>query len=148
MDSWIYIWLVLLVATLILEGITVGLTSIWVSGGALAALIVAFLHGPEWLQVTVFFVVTFILLFFTRPWAMKYFNNKRIRSNYEETIGKEVRVIEHVDNRLETGKVIYNGMEWTARSLNDDETFEPDEYAIVENVVGVKLIIKKKKLKY
>lgn len=144
MDSWIYIWLVLLVATLILEGVTVGLTSIWVSGGAFAALIVAFLHGPEWLQVTVFFVVTFILLFFTRPWAMKYFNNKRIRSNYEETIGKEVRVIERVDNRLETGKVIYNGMEWTARSLNDDETFEPDEYAIVENVVGVKLIIKRK----
>ena len=144
MDSWIYIWLVLLVATLILEGVTVGLTSIWVSGGAFAALIVAFLHGPEWLQVTVFFVVTFILLFFTRPWAMKYFNNKRVRSNYEETIGKEVRVIERVDNHLETGKVIYNGMEWTARSFNDDETFEPDEYAIVENVVGVKLIIKRK----
>ena len=144
MDSWIYIWLVLLIGTLILEGITVGLTSIWVSGGAFIALIIAFLGGPEWLQVTAFFVVTFILLFFTRPWAMKYLNSKRVRSNYEETIGREVRVIERVDNHLETGKALYNGMEWTARALNEDEYFEVDELAIVANIVGVKLILKKK----
>jgi membrane protein implicated in regulation of membrane protease activity len=144
MDNWLYFWLILLVATLILEGITVGLTSIWVSGGALAALIVAALHGPVWLQAVVFFAVTFVLLYFTRPWAMKYLNSKRVRSNYEETLGQEVRVLEKVNNRMETGKAIYNGMEWTARALHDDEIFEVDEQAIVAEVVGVKLILRKK----
>ena len=144
MENWLYFWLILLVATLILEGITVGLTSIWVSGGALAALIVAALHGPVWLQAVVFFAVTFVLLYFTRPWAMKYLNSKRVRSNYEETLGQEVRVLEKVDNRMETGKAIYNGMEWTARELHDDEIFEVDEQAIVAEVVGVKLILRKK----
>ena len=144
MDSWIYIWLVLLIGAILLEIITVGLTSIWMAGGALVALIIAALGGPTWLQVISFFVVTFVLLFFTRPWAVKYLNTKRVRTNYEETIGKEVRVIERVDNHMETGKVIYNGMEWTARSSEDEEIFEADEFAIVENVVGVKLIIKRK----
>ena len=145
MESWIYIWLVLLVGSVILEIVTVGLTSIWVAGGALVALIVAALGGPTWLQVLSFFVVTLILLFFTRPWAMKHLNNHRVLSNYEETIGKEVRVLERIDNRLETGKVIYNGMEWTARALNEEEIFEVDEFAIVEKVAGVKLIVSKDK---
>lgn len=144
MDSWIYIWLVLLIGAILLEIITVGLTSIWMAGGALVALIIAALGGPTWLQVISFFVVTFVLLFFTRPWAVKYLNAKRVRTNYEETIGKEVRVIERVDNHMETGKVIYNGMEWTARSFNDDEYFEADELAKVADVSGVKLILKKK----
>ena len=144
MDSWLYMWLILLIATLILEGVTVGLTSIWVSGGALAALVVCACHGPVWLQVVVFFAVTFVLLFFTRPWAMKYLNNKRVRSNYEDTIGREVRIIETVDNHKETGKAILNGMEWTARALHSDELFEVDELAYVADVSGVKLILRKK----
>ncbi len=144
MESWIYIWLVLLIGSILLEIVTVGLTSIWMAGGALVALIIAALGGPTWLQVISFFVITFVLLFFTRPWAVKYLNTKRVRTNYEETIGKEVRIIERVDNHMETGKAIYNGMEWTARSTNDDEYFEVDELAIVADVAGVKLILKKK----
>lgn len=144
MENWLYFWLILLIATLILEGVTVGLTSIWVSGGALAALIVAALHGPVWLQAVVFFAVTFVLLYFTRPWAVKYLNSKSVKSNYEETLGQEVRILEKVDNHKETGKAIYNGMEWTARALHDDEIFEVDEQAIVAEVVGVKLILRKK----
>ena len=35
-------------------------------------------------------------------------------------------------------------MEWTARALNEDETFEEGTLAIVANVVGVKLILKRK----
>ena len=144
MESWIYIWLVLLIGSILLEIVTVGLTSIWMAGGALVALIIAALGGPTWLQVLSFFVITFVLLSFTRPWAVKHLNNKRVRSNYEETLGKEVRVIERVDNHMETGKAIYNGMEWTARSLNDEEFFEVDELATVADVAGVKLILKKK----
>ena len=144
MNPWMMTWLMLIIVTLGVEIATVGLTAIWLTGGALAALIVNALHGPVWLQVVVFFAVTFILLYFTRPWAMKFLNSKRTRTNYEETIGREVRVIERVDNHAETGRVIYNGMEWTARALNEDDTFEEGTLAIVANVVGVKLIIRRK----
>ncbi|MCR5099497.1 MAG: NfeD family protein [Lachnospiraceae bacterium] len=144
MNPWMITWLILAIVTLVVELMTVGLTSIWLTGGALAALIANALHAPVWLQVVIFFVVTFGLLYFTRPWAIKYLNSKRTRTNYEETIGREVRVIERVDNHADTGRAVYNGMEWTARALNEDETFEEGTLAIVANVVGVKLILKRK----
>lgn len=143
MNEWLFIWLGVIVVTLIIEIITVGLTSIWVTGGGLAALVVCALGGHWGLQIVVFFVVAFVLIYFTRPWALKYLESRKTVTNYEETIGKEVRVIEAVDNRQGTGKAIYNGMEWTARAREDEVTFDADELAKVVAVEGVKLILEK-----
>ena len=66
-DSYITIaWLVFLIILLIVEIITVGLTSIWAAGGALAALIQNILGLSLMWQVAAFFAVTFVLLIFTR----------------------------------------------------------------------------------
>ena len=144
MDEWLWIWLGVIIITIIVEIITVGLTSIWLTGGALAALIVCALGGHWGLQLAVFFIVTFLLLYFTRPWAIKHFNNKKVKTNYEEALGKEVRVTQLVDNRQGSGKAIYNGMEWSARAAEDDVTFAPEELAQVKRVEGVKLVLVKK----
>ena len=62
-DSYITIaWLVFLIILLIVEIITVGLTSIWAAGGALAALILNILGLSLMWQVAAFFAVTFVLL--------------------------------------------------------------------------------------
>ena len=55
-----------------------------------------------------------------------------------------VRVIEEVDNRKESGKVLYNGMEWTARAAEDQDVFAVDEQAVVSEIRGVKMILKRK----
>ncbi len=143
MDSWMYIWLGTIIVTLVIEIITVGLTSIWLTGGGVAALIVCGLGGPWYLQLAAFFIVTFLLLYFTRPWAMKYINSRKTSTNYEEAIGRQVRVVEKVENHMDTGKVIYNGIEWTARAKDDAVLFEPEEMAKVVDVQGVKLILEK-----
>ena len=106
-------------------------------------MVVCLLGGHWGLQLAVFFVVTFILIYFTRPWALKYIESRKTATNYEEVIGKTVRIIEDVDNVKETGKAIYNGMEWTARAKEDTETFSMDEQARVVGVQGVKLILEK-----
>lgn len=113
------------------------------TGGALGALIVSALKGPVWLQLAAFFVITGVLLFFTRPWAVKFLNRRRIETNVNSMVGRGVRVIERVENSHETGKVICNGMEWTARSAENDVIFEPEEVAEVVQVSGVKLILKR-----
>ncbi|MDD6192897.1 MAG: NfeD family protein [Lachnospiraceae bacterium] len=143
MNDWVFIWLAVIILTIIIEIITVGLTSIWLTGGGIAALVVCLLGGHWGLQLAVFFVVTFILIYFTRPWALKYIESRKTATNYEEVIGKTVRIIEDVDNVKETGKAIYNGMEWTARAKVDTETFSMDEQARVVGVQGVKLILEK-----
>ena len=63
LSDWMYVWLAVVLVTAIIEIITVGLTSIWVSGGALAALIVCLCGGHPALQIAVFFIVTFLLLY-------------------------------------------------------------------------------------
>ena len=91
-------WLILLIVAIVTEVITLGLTTIWFAGGALAAIFVAVLHGPLWLQIVLFFLVSLLLLFFTRPVAVKYFNKDRVRTNVESMIGKQAIVISEIDN--------------------------------------------------
>ena len=143
-DSYITIaWLALLIILLIIEIITVGLTSIWAAGGALAALLLNILGFPLAGQIIVFFVVTFVLLYFTRPFAVKYINTQRVKTNYEGIIGKTIRITETVDNISQTGTAVVNGQEWTVRAEKDGDILEPDTLAKVVNIAGVKLIVRK-----
>lgn len=143
-DSYITIaWLALLIILLIIKIITVGLTSIWAAGGALAALLLNILGVPLAGQIIVFFVVTFVLLYFTRPFAVKYINTQRVKTNYEGIIGKTIRITETVDNISQTGTAVVNGQEWTVRAEKDGDILEPDTLAKVVNIAGVKLIVRK-----
>ena len=143
-DSYITIaWLGLLILLLIIELITVGLTSIWAAGGALAALILNILGLSLVWQIVAFFVVTFVLLIFTRPFAVRFINTQREKTNYEGIIGKTIRIAERVDNMRQTGMAVVNGQEWTVRAQEDQEILEPETLAKVVNISGVKLIVKK-----
>ena len=142
-DSYITIaWLVLLIILLIVEIITVGLTSIWAAGGALAALLLNILGLSLMWQVAAFFAVTFVLLIFTRPFAVRFINTQREKTNYEGIIGKTIRIAGRVDNIRQTGMAIVNGQEWTVRAERDDLILEPEMLAKVVNISGVKLIVK------
>ena len=121
-DSYITIaWLGLLIILLIIEIITVGLTSIWAAGGALAALILNILGLSLVWQVIAFFAVTFVLLIFTRPFAVRFINTQREKTNYEGIIGKTIRIAERVDNIRQTGMAVVNGQEWTVRAEDEQE---------------------------
>ena len=134
-----FVWLGLLVIFLLIEMATVGLVTIWMAGGALAALILELAGLSFWWQIW----VSFVLLIFTRPFAVKYINSHHEKTNYEEIIGKVVRITERVDNLKETGTAVINGLEWTARAERDEEIIEPGDQAEVVRISGVKVIVKK-----
>ncbi|MDE7310042.1 MAG: NfeD family protein [Eubacterium sp.] len=138
----IFLWLALMVIFIIVEIITVGLTSIWFAGGALVSLISALVGWNVMIQVILFFAVSFVLLFCTRPFALKYVKPHNVKTNYEEMIGKEVRVTERIDNRNGTGTAVCNGQEWTARSAADGHVIEAGTTAQVVEIKGVKLYVK------
>lgn len=143
-DSYITIaWLVFLILLLIIEIITIGLTSIWAAGGALAALILNILGVSLLWQIVAFFAVTFVLLCFTRPFAVKFINTQREKTNYEGIIGKTIRIAETVDNISQSGMAVVNGQEWTVRAEKESEIFPPGTLAKVINIEGVKLIVRK-----
>lgn len=141
------VWLSLVVVLLIIELITVGLTTIWFAAGSAAAFMVSLAGlGIVW-QIGVFLIVSIVLFVFTRPWAMKYVNKNREKTNYEGMIGKTVKVTQRISNLDQTGKAVYDGQEWTARSQEDHLVIEEGSQAEVVKIEGVKLIVREKEEK-
>ena len=137
----VFIWLIVLILTILLEVATMGLTSIWFAGGALVAVFAAMLNAPIWLQIIMFFVVSLLLLFSTRPIAVKYFNKNRTKTNVDSLIGKQAIVIADIDNLKATGQVAVNGQEWSARGPESDSRIEKGAVVRITAVNGVKLIV-------
>ncbi len=137
------IWISLFIVLLLIEIFTVGLTTIWFSIGALAAAGANTLGADLGVQIILFFAVSIILMLLTRPWAAKYLNRNRLKTNYESKIGEIIKITERVDNLKQTGKSIVDGQEWTVRSQDDNVILEKDDLAKVITVSGVKLIVEK-----
>lgn len=135
------IWIILIIVFAVGEIITVGLTSIWFAGGALAALLVSALGANEIVQVIVFVAVSLLLLFFTRPWALKYLKPHLTRTNYEEALEQKVNVTETIDNTKGMGTAVLKGQEWTARAYEDGMVLEAGTIARVKEIRGVTLYV-------
>ena len=140
----VYVWLAALVLFVVMEIATMGLTTIWFAGGALIALILAMLEVSFYVQLGVFLVISIVLLVSTRPLAMKFFNAERVKTNVNSIIGKQAIVVAQINNLKEEGQVIVNGMEWSARSYEEERIIPTGAVVEVKEIRGVKVIVKEK----
>lgn len=134
------IWLVVLAILLVIEFLTLGLTTVWFAGGALVAFLVSLAGGPLWLQLLLFIAVSVVLLLFTRPLAMKYLNKDVQKTNVDSIPGEKGIVTATIDNLKAEGQVTIKGMEWSARA-KDGNVIEKGKVVRVTSVEGVKLIV-------
>lgn len=133
MKSAAFFWLVLLVVFLIAEAACpIHLVSIWFALGALGA--------PVWLQITLFVVVSGVLLALLWPLAKKFLNSKVTATNVDSVVGSVGRVTADIDNVEARGQVKLGGMEWTARSTSGDPISVGTEVR-VDRVEGVKVYV-------
>lgn len=138
-------WLVVLVVLVIVEIATMGLTTIWFAGGALVAMIAAAVGAPVFIQIPLFLIVSFLLLYFTRPIAVRYFNRDRTRTNVESMLGRKGIVTGAIDNLNGQGQVTVGGMPWSARSASDSVKIPAGAVVTIQAVHGVKLIVEETK---
>lgn len=134
-------WLVLLIILLGIEAYTLGLTTIWFAGGALAAIISSGFGAPASVQIVLFFAISVILLAFTRPVALKYFNKGIVKTNIESIIGSQCLITEEVNNRQGKGKAVLNGQEWSARAVSKSSVIPTGTLVTISSINGVKLIV-------
>ena len=139
--KWLVIWLIVAAVMVVLEMISMGLTSIWFAGGAVCAAILSLTDCHWIIQAIVFGVVSVVLLFTTRPIAQKHLMKTPEKTNLDSLIGKKVLVLEEINNIKASGVVILNGVEWTARSKSDDVIIQKDKTVVIEAIDGVKLIV-------
>lgn len=137
----VIIWTVLLVVLVAIEVATMGLTTIWFAAGALAATIAAACNAPLFIQIALFLIVSVLMLVFTRPVAVKYFNKDRVRTNVESLVGQKGIVTGEINNLKGCGQVTLNGMEWTARSVLQGCVIPEGSVVVVKEIHGVKLIV-------
>ena len=131
-------WLIAMIVLLGIEVATLGLTTIWFAGGCLAAFAAALLGAGTAAQILVFFLV---LLFVTRPIAVKYFNRERTRTNVDSLIGRTAVVTQDIDNLKGTGAAVVNGQTWTARAREDGQKLAEGTVVKICSISGVKLIV-------
>ena len=138
------IWLGILAVLLIIEGLTTALTTIWFAGGARAAAVAAGFGAGIVPQLLLFFAVSLVLLFFTRPVALKLMNKDTEKTNVNSFPGKTAVVIQKIDNLAQTGQVRINDIEWLARTPDDNVTIPEGTVVVIKEVHGVRLIVEKK----
>lgn len=140
-------WLLIFVVLLVIEIFTMGLTTIWFAGGALVAFAAGVLGLGLPVQVILFIVVSVVLFVGTRPLAMKYFNKEREKTNADSLIGKQAIVTEDIDTLQAKGRVEIQGQEWSARTVQSDGKVAAGTVVVVEEIQGVKLLVRVKEEK-
>ena len=138
-----YYWLILFAILLAVEIFTLGLTTIWFAGGALVAFFAALAGANLYVQLILWLVVSVLLLVCTRPVAKKYICKKQEKTNVDSLVGQETVVCEDISNRENTGKVMINGIEWTARAEDPTAMYEKGSIVRILRIEGVKVIVKK-----
>ena len=137
----VMVWIIIAVVFIIIEGIVSGLVTIWftIGGGVAAALAAG--GAPIPVQVIVFFVVSLVLLIFTRPILSKKLKVGREKNYTEQLEGKPGLVVEPIEP-FKSGQVKVGGILWT--SVGETEHFAAPADSMVEivRVEGVKLIVK------
>jgi Membrane protein implicated in regulation of membrane protease activity len=142
MDIGAAFWLVALIVLIIIEAMTLGLTTIWFAGGALASFIASLCGANSTIQIALFLVISLLLLIFTRPLATKYINKNRVKTNIDELIGKRAVVTTAIDNLSEVGEAQIEGKFWMARAVDDEVKIEKGTTVTVVEIKGVKLMVK------
>lgn len=139
-----YVWLIVMAVMIVVEISVPGLVSIWFAIGALAAYFTALCGAGTAVQVMVFVLVSVLLLIFTRPIAQKYINKRAPKTNKDAILGRKAIVTEEVNNLAATGKVVIDGLPWTARTEGEEDVIPAGEEVVVEKIEGVKCIVKRK----
>ena len=136
-----YIWLALMVIFLVIEGAcAIHLVSIWFAAGSLVAMIIAFLHGPVWLQITLFLIISCALVALLWPFIKKFLNPHLKKTNIDAIIGSQGYVTADIDNLAATGQVKLGAMEWTARSTYGKK-LPAGTLVKVDRIEGVKAFV-------
>ena len=140
---WVYIWLAVTAAALIIEFITSEMVSAWFVGGGIVAIILAAVGLDWYYHLTAFIIVSVGLMLCFRGYVMKKLNKTTERTNAETVIGKEFELLTGIKFN-EAGSIKVNGVVWTAVAEDDHADIPAGKIVIVEKIQGNKYIVKEK----
>ena len=143
-EEWAWIgWLVLILAFLVIEMLTLDFTFLMLSIGGLAGLGADLIGAPLWLQVIIAAVVAALLVLFLRPPLLRRLRRGEdpTPSNVDALIDLGGRVISTVSSAGGQVKLV-NGDIWTARADAATDDLEPGAPVRVVRIVGATAVVR------
>jgi len=135
-----WVWVAITVICIVIEAMTLALTTIWFGISAFVMVFLAFTPIPFKVQLFLFILLALLLLVFTRPFFLKKLNKKKIATNYERVIG-QIAVVTKKITAIDKGAVKLHGMEWTA-AVKEDVVLEEGSKCTIEEIEGVTAYVK------
>ena len=142
MSTAFWIWLSIIVITVILEIITTDLVSIWFTIGAVIPLFLSAFDilNPVW-QSVIFVVVSAVLIATLRKVTIKFFfKNTNSKTNLDSLIGEKHRLVEGT-NFEKLGKLEIKDITWSVMGENQ-QTIKKGQVVEIVKIEGNKLIVK------
>ncbi|MEV8457335.1 NfeD family protein [Streptomyces sp. NPDC052095] len=108
--------------------------------GAVVAAVVAALGGGIVVQVLVFLVVSVALVAVVRPIAARHRSGQpRLATGIDALKGRQAVVLERVDSS--GGRIKLAGEIWSARALDEDQSFDPGQQVDVVEIDGATAVV-------
>ena len=140
MDSGlVYIWLAVVVFSLIAEFITMDVTSIWFAAGGSVSLIVSTQYSNFPIQVIIFVVVSLVLILTVRKWARSKLLSSDNKTNLDLLKEGDIKLITPITENSK-GTVKFNGVIWNAESKTP---IEAGVFVKVLEIRGTNLVVEK-----
>ncbi|RKQ36328.1 NfeD family protein [Kocuria tytonis] len=138
-NPWIF-WLIIMLALAAIEMLTLDFLFLMMSLAALLTAGISLVLDSFTVQVVLFAVVSVLLIFLIRPWALRRLNRSTptTRSNAERLVGLPCTVLEPVTRH--SGLVRLEGDVWTARAATEAELPEGSE-AYVHRIDGATAVV-------
>jgi membrane protein implicated in regulation of membrane protease activity len=134
------IWLVCGLGLVAAEALTGDMSLLMLGGGALATAGFSLLGFPVWADGAVFLLVSVLLLVLVRPVMRRRLSaGAGIQEPAKALEGKHAVVLDRVNR--DQGQVKLDGEVWSARPLNEDDSYEPGEQVTVMRIDGATAVV-------
>jgi len=139
----VHIWLIATVVFFILEIFVPSFVMASIAIGCLLGAFGAWVNGGIPLQLFLFSIGGIVSFFTIRPLMLKYAykNTSNIKTNVEAIVGRIATVSETIDSSASTGRVILDGDDWKAKSL-DNIVIEKEKSVEIIKVESIILYVK------
>jgi membrane protein implicated in regulation of membrane protease activity len=139
MEDWVW-WMIAAGVLAVGEIATLGFFLGPIAIAAVTAAIVALVGGGLALQWVVFIAMSLASLLVLRPIATRHLRTPaQLRTGTAALVGSQAVVLERVDR--DGGQVKLAGEVWTARSYDEDESFEPGARVEVMKIDGATALV-------
>lgn len=109
---WIWIWLGVIVVSMVVEALTMEMVSVWFILGGLVALIMAGCGVSVVYQVVVAIAISFVCMFSLRKIALKLLKKDDQKTNMDRTLGQKTKLLQPITEdgygTVKVNDVIYN----------------------------------------